>query len=90
MAGTPKFSPDNSVDMVLTFCNVHNWVGDGDDKMTLLFKSVYNNLKPGGVFGVVDHRLPANTIQDATASTGYVTEAYVIRLAESAGFRLAA
>lgn len=85
-----KFAPDNSVDMVLTFRNVHNWVGGGDDKMTLLFKSVYNSLKPGGVFGVVDHRLPANRIQDATASTGYVTEAYVIRLAERAGFRLAA
>jgi len=84
-----KFAPDNSVDMVLTFRNVHNWVGFGDEQMTLLFKSVYHSLKPGGIFGVVDHRLPADQIQDASASSGYVSEAYVIRLAESAGFRLA-
>ena len=41
------------------------------------------------MFGVVEHRLPANKPQDATASSGYLHEAYVIRLAENAGFRLA-
>jgi len=85
-----NFAPDNSIDMVLTFRNVHNWVGDGDDKLKLLFTSVYNSLKPGGVFGVVDHRLPVDKVQDATASSGYVQEAYVIRIAQSAGFKLAA
>jgi len=85
-----KFAPDNSVDMVLTFRNVHNWVGFGDEKMQALFKGVFNSLKKGGVFGVVDHRLPADKVQDKEASTGYVSEAYVIRIAESAGFKLAA
>lgn len=84
------FAPNNSVDMVLTFRNIHNWVVGGDDKMKLLFRNVFNSLKPGGVFGVVDHRLPADRTQDANASTGYVTEAYVIRLATSVGFKLAA
>jgi predicted methyltransferase len=41
------------------------------------------------VFGVVEHRLPANKVQDAKASSGYMHEAYVIKLAESAGFKLA-
>ena len=85
-----NFAPAGSVDMVLTFRNVHNWVADGDDKMQLLFKSIYNSLKPGGVFGVVEHRLPADRVQDASASTGYVSQAYVIKMAEQAGFRLAA
>jgi len=85
-----KIAPANSADMVLTFRNVHNWVELGDDKLKVMLKSVYDVLKPGGVFGVVDHRLPAAMTQDAQASTGYVHEAYVIKLVESAGFKLAA
>jgi predicted methyltransferase len=81
---------DNSVDMVLTFRNIHNWMEGGDAKMKTLFKNVYTSLKSGGVFGVVEHRLPAGKVMDATASTGYVSEAYVIKLAESAGFKLVA
>jgi predicted methyltransferase len=84
------FAPPGSVDMVLTFRNVHNWVELGDDKMKAIFKSAYDSLKPGGVFGVIDHRLPASMKQDEKASSGYVHEAWVIRMAESAGFKLAA
>ena len=83
------FAPAGSVDMVLTFRNVHNWVEIGDDKMKVMLKSIYDSLKPGGVFGVVEHRLPAAKVQDATASTGYMHEAYVIKLVEGAGFKLA-
>ena len=83
-------APAGSVDLVLTFRNVHNWVEIGDDKMKLMLKSIYDSLKPGGVFGVVEHRLPAAKAQDATASTGYMHEAYVIKLVEGAGFKLAA
>lgn len=83
-------APANSVDMVLTFRNIHNWMIGGDEKMRTLFKNIYSSLKPGGVFGVVEHRLPAGKMQDSHASTGYVSEAYVINLAESVGFKLAA
>ncbi|MET3106779.1 putative methyltransferase [Oxalobacteraceae bacterium GrIS 1.18] len=85
-----SFAPNNSADLVLTFRNVHNWVGYGDEKMQTMFKAVFSSLKKGGVFGVVDHRLPAGKTQDKDASTGYVSEAYVIKIAESAGFKLAA
>ena len=87
---TYAIAPASSVDMVLTFRNVHNWVGLGDDKLQVMLKSIYTVLKPGGVLGVVDHRLPASMQQDAKASSGYVHEAYVIKLVESAGFKLAA
>jgi predicted methyltransferase len=84
-----SFGPKGSADMVLTFRNIHNWIPLGDAGLKQLFGSVYDVLKPGGVFGVVDHRLPAGAKQDAEASTGYLHEDYVIKLIESAGFKLA-
>ena len=84
-----NFAPPNSVDMVLTFRNVHNFVELGDDKVKDMFKALYTSLKPGGVLGVTDHRLPESMPQDATATSGYVHESYVIKMAESAGFKLA-
>jgi predicted methyltransferase len=88
--GNLDLAAPNSVDLILTFRNVHNWVGLGDDKMKEIFKKLYATLKPGGVLGVTDHRLPESMPQDAKASSGYVHESYVIKMAESAGFKLAA
>jgi predicted methyltransferase len=86
---TFNFAPPNSVDMVLTFRNVHNWVELGDEGVKNTFKAIYASLKPGGVLGVTDHRLPESMPQDAKASSGYIHESYVIKMAESAGFKLA-
>jgi len=83
-----QYAAPGSADLVLTFRNVHNWAAEGDAQTLAVFKSVFTSLKPGGVFGVVDHRLPAAREQDAKVSSGYLHEAYVQRLAESAGFRL--
>ncbi|MBR7746557.1 class I SAM-dependent methyltransferase [Undibacterium baiyunense] len=84
------YAPKNSVDVVLTFRNVHNWISASDTAAKEVFQSAFDTLKPGGVFGVVEHRLPASATQDAKASSGYVHEAFVIKLAESVGFKLAA
>jgi len=81
-------SPENSADMVLTFRNVHNWMSAGGDK--LAFLSFYKALKPGGILGVVEHRAKPGTSIEAMKASGYVTEEYVIQLAESAGFKLLA
>lgn len=82
-----KFPADNSVDMVLTFRNVHNWMSAQGERQA--FKAFYKVLKPGGVLGVVEHRaLP--TQEDRLAKSGYVRESDVIELAAEAGFRLVA
>jgi predicted methyltransferase len=82
--------PPASADRVLTFRNAHNWAAEGDDAVLAVFKSAFAVLKPGGVMGVVDHRLPASRTQDPKASSGYLQVAYVTRLAGLAGFKLAA
>lgn len=79
-------APDGSADAVLTFRNVHNWMAGGyADK---IFADAFRALKPGGVLGVEEHRLPSARDQDLTASTGYVLESYVVQLAQNAGFVL--
>jgi predicted methyltransferase len=88
-AGKLQYAKPGSVDLVLTFRNVHNWVQLGEAQTAAVFKSAFDALKPGGVLGLVDHRRPAAQTQDAKASSGYLHEAYVIKLAEAAGFKLA-
>jgi len=85
-----ELAPPGSVDMVLTFRNIHNWIPDGPQNMKALFDNVYATLKPGGVLGVEEHRLPPDRVQDKDAGSGYMHEAYVIQLAEASGFKLAA
>lgn len=73
-----------SADAVLTFRNVHNWMMNGFAEKA--FADFHAALRPGGVLGVVEHRLPSTREQDPQAGSGYVQEAYVIALAEEAGF----
>ncbi len=83
-----EIAPSASVDLALTFRNVHNWTEAGNDEPTL--RAIYAALKPGGILGVVEHRAPEGTSISAMRRTGYMTESYVIQLAEKAGFKLAA
>lgn len=80
-------APKGSADLVLTFRNVHNWTAAKNDEAS--FRAFYEALKPGGVLGVVEHRAREGTPLGQMIKTGYMTEAYVISLAEKAGFRLA-
>ncbi len=76
-----------SADMVLTFRNVHNWVGAGFAEEA--FAAFYQALKPGGILGVVEHRLPEDRPDDEKSrASGYMKTSEVVRLAEAAGFRL--
>ena len=77
----------NSVDAIVTFRNLHNWLGP---QMDSIFKSSMVALKPGGIFGVVEHRANPGTSLKAMKSSGYVTEAHAIEVALNNGFELVA
>ncbi len=78
--------PPGSVDLVVTFRNIHNWMaaGTAPDAFATIFKA----LKPGGMLGVVEHRGKPGTTQDPQAKSGYVVEDYAIKLIEAQGFKL--
>ena len=78
--------PDGTVDMVVTFRNIHGWMGN--DSADAMFKAMYAALKPGGILGVVEHRAKADQPQDPKAKSGYVREDYAIAMIERAGFKL--
>ncbi len=80
--------PPGSVDMVVTFRNIHNWMSQ--DRAAEAFRTMYRALRPGGVLGVVEHRGNPALPQDPHAKSGYVTEDYAIKLIEAQGFRLVA
>lgn len=80
-------APAGSVDMILTFRNLHNWMAMGfaDEALAAFYKA----LKPGGVLGIEDHRASGDQPQDPLAKSGYVRQDHAIQLAEKAGFKLA-
>jgi predicted methyltransferase len=78
--------PPGSLDMIVTFRNIHNWMAR--DSAGPAFATMYKALKPGGVLGVVEHRGNPDVPQDRKAKSGYVNEDYAIRLIEGHGFKL--
>jgi len=81
-------APNNSVDRILTFRNIHNWMKN--KQADTIFKAMFDTLKVGGILGVVEHRAIKGSKQDSKALSGYVTEQHVINLAKKAGFKLTA
>ncbi|PAJ76036.1 methyltransferase [Pseudoalteromonas sp. NBT06-2] len=82
-------APEESADMVLTFRNLHNWYMQRDNEgVENAFKAFYTALKPGGILGLVDHRLPELRHSAKAKRSGYVKESWVISLAKKAGFVL--
>ncbi len=77
---------DGSADMVVTFRSTHGWINRGQAED--VYAAMFRVLKPGGVLGVVQHRADEGADPAVTAENGYVPEAYVIGLAEAAGFVL--
>jgi predicted methyltransferase len=77
----------NTVDAVITFRNLHNWLGDPMDS---IFSSSYAALKSGGIFGIVEHRAIPGTSAELMEKSGYVTEKLAIEVAIKHGFELVA
>ena len=80
-----KLAEPGTVDAVLTFRNLHNWIGPQID---LIFSNAHKALKKGGILGVVEHRANPGTSLEEMKRTGYVTEEYAIKIAEKHGFAL--
>jgi len=58
--------------------------------MDSIFANSFKALKPGGVFGVVEHRADPGTSIDDMKKSGYVTEEHAITIAKKHGFVLVA
>lgn len=84
--GSLALGPDGSADVVLTFRNLHNWVANGFARE--LHAAAFRVLKPGGVYGVVEHRANPGTPAEQSAKSGYLSEEAAIALATEAGFVL--
>ncbi|MEA3587957.1 class I SAM-dependent methyltransferase [Pseudidiomarina sp. 1APP75-27a] len=85
--GDSEIAPPGSADRVLTFRNLHNWyMNGGIEAVQSAFESFYTALKPGGILGVVDHRLPADRPDAHMESSGYMKESVAIEAAKAAGF----
>jgi predicted methyltransferase len=77
-------APAGTVDLIVTFRNLHNWMASGYAPAALA--GFYRALKPGGVLGIEDHRGRNDRPQDPKAEDGYVRQDYAIELAKKAGF----
>ncbi|WP_293884158.1 methyltransferase [Sphingomonas sp.] len=79
----------NSVDAVLTFRNIHNLTMSKEDISASAFRQMFAMLKPGGVLGIEEHRLPENMDSTREKTSGYLKVSTVKALAAKAGFQFA-
>src|SRR5688572_3127861 len=70
--GQPTSIPSGSADVVLTFRNVHSWLDADAPIADQVFAEAFRVLKPGGTFGVVEHRLPEDHDDARQLTSGYV------------------
>lgn len=80
--------PPGTVDFVLTARNLHDWM-DTPGMVEKAMADFHAALKPGGILAVEQHRAdPRSMVKDA--ADGYMSTAYVVKVAEKAGFKLEA
>ena len=85
-----KLGADGSADMVLTFRNTHDWMNHSPETLAKVFKAAFDVLKPGGVFGITEHRAkPFADASDSSKKLHRLPEDYLIELGLKSGFRLA-
>ncbi len=79
---------DGTGDMIVVARAFHNWHRSDPQRTGPYLEAFFKALKPGGILAVEQHRSEEGLNPDATASTGYMPESYVIRAAQAAGFVL--
>jgi predicted methyltransferase len=83
----PELGLSEEVDAVIMIRGMHGRVRDGD--LDAWLATIHEALRPGGVFGVVQHRAAPDADPVESAPLGYLPEAFVIEQVEAAGFELA-
>jgi predicted methyltransferase len=81
----PMAAP-NSVDLIITSREIHNWIAGG--YLDRALAQAYAALKPGGILAVEEHRADPRP-QVAGAKDGYVATGTVVDAARQAGFTFA-
>jgi len=76
------------VDLVWTSLNYHDIHNVKDVDMTAFNKAVFNALKPGGIYVVLDHAAEAGSGARDTNTLHRIDEATVKQEVEAAGFKL--
>jgi predicted methyltransferase len=83
----PKIGKEGTFDMVLIMRGVHGMKNSGT--LDTWLSEIYRALKPGGVFGIEEHRAAPSADPAESAKKGYVPEKWLIEEVEGAGFKLA-
>jgi len=79
--------PPDSLDAVIIHLNYHDMVGFKLNRENVN-AAVFKALKPGGVYGIVDHSAKPGTGDADTATLHRIDEDFLIKDVEKAGFRL--
>lgn len=82
-SANPDLAPAGSVDAVLDFRNAHNWIKADADNIIMAW---YKALKPGGIVGLVDHRMDDD--KEYNPNNGYVHEKQIIAAMAKHGLKL--
>ncbi len=85
---SPPLAKPGSVSFVLLARNLHDWMGTPGEPEKAM-RDFYAALKPGGILAVEQHRADPRPMKPG-ATDGYMSTASVVKLAEGAGFKLAA
>jgi predicted methyltransferase len=81
-----NLGPENSYDLIIAMREMHGWHRNGNLDKNLA--EAFRVLKPGGVFGVEQHRAKPDADPKESAEKGYLPEKWVIERAVAAGFKL--
>jgi predicted methyltransferase len=79
---------DGSLDFVLIHLNYHDLVLTNDNRVAMN-TAIFNALKPGGVYGIVDHYAKDGSGSEFTKSLHRIDKAVVVQEVTAAGFVLA-
>ena len=92
MAKFGEFSLPQKVDLAWITQNYHDLhiAKYGPVDMAAFNKHVYDSLKPGGIYFILDHQANPGTSEAQIAKLHRIEKAQVIREVEAAGFKLAA